>query len=127
MADENVRKVNFVIVEDKLEKELELVIVPGLPGPQGPTGPQGIQGQTGPTGPQGIQGPIGPIGLDLNYVHDQPIPNNTWNITHNLGKYCSVTVVDSAGSYVLGDVSYIDTNNAVVSFTTSFSGKAFCN
>ena len=94
---------------------------PGPVGPEGPIGPQGIQG------PQGPPGPIGPPGIDLNYVHDQFLPSSEWNIAHNLGKYCSITVVDSAGSYVIGDISYVNINSAVVTFTTSFSGKAFCN
>ena len=103
------------------EDVLTLFVVTGEPGPKGGVGPTGAQGQPGPIGP------AGPPGMDLNYVHYQFLPSAEWIIAHNLGKYCSVTVVDSAGSYVLGDVSYTDTNNAVVSFTTSFSGKAFCN
>ena len=110
--------------------EVELTILSGAKGDKGAIGPQGpigLQGPTGPQGPPGPPGPIGPPGIDLNYVHDQFLPSAEWNITHNLGKYCSITTVDSAGSYVIGDISYVNINSAVVTFTTSFSGKAFCN
>lgn len=99
----------------------------GPTGPQGPVGPPGPTGPIGPMGPTGPAGPIGPIGTDLNYVHYQSIPSSSWVVAHNLNKYCSVTVVDSAGSYVIGDVYYSDINTVVISFTASFSGKAFCN
>jgi hypothetical protein len=109
------------------EGSLTLIVNTGEPGPKGDIGPQGAIGPVGAQGPPGPPGPIGPPGIDLNYVHDQFLPSSEWNIAHNLGKYCSITVVDSAGTYVLGDISYTNTNNAVVSFTASFSGKAFCN
>lgn len=50
-----------------------------------------------------------------------------WTIAHNLGKYPSVTIVDSAGTKVVGDVEYIDENTLKVSFSAAFSGKAYLN
>ncbi len=64
---------------------------------------------------------------DKTYVHYQNVQNDTWEIQHNLDKYPSVTVVDSANNIVIGDIRYIDANNVVVTFTVPFSGKAFCN
>tara|TARA_R110002126_G_scaffold85959_2_gene207648 strand:- start:589 stop:1044 length:456 start_codon:yes stop_codon:yes gene_type:complete len=64
---------------------------------------------------------------DVNYVHDQGVPSSTWSITHNLNKLASVTVVDTAGSVVVGDVSYTDVNNLTVTFNASFSGEAYIN
>lgn len=64
---------------------------------------------------------------DKTYVHYQNVQSDTWEIQHNLDKYPSVTVVDSASNVVVGDINYIDVNNAVVTFTAPFSGKAFCN
>lgn len=109
------------------EDVVTLFVSTGEPGPKGDVGPPGPTGPIGPTGPTGPAGPIGPIGTDLNYVHYQSIPSSSWVVAHNLNKYCSVTVVDSAGSYVIGDVYYSDINTVVISFTASFSGKAFCN
>ena len=40
---------------------------------------------------------ISPNIADLNYVHYQDSPQDTWIIQHNLDKYPSVTVVNSAG------------------------------
>lgn len=54
-------------------------------------------------------------------------PTSTWNITHNLNKYPSVTVVDSGENTVIGDVKYIDNNNIQIIFSASFSGNAYLN
>lgn len=64
---------------------------------------------------------------DKNYVHTQNVAQTVWVITHNLGKYPSVVVVDSANNVVIGDISYIDLNSISLSFSTAFSGKAFFN
>ncbi len=67
------------------------------------------------------------ISSDKTYVHTQNSPDTTWVIYHNLGKFPSITVVDSAGDVVEGDISYIDDNTAMVLFSAPFGGKAFCN
>ena len=70
----------------------------------------------------------GPSGSgDLHYEHEQLSPQSTWNIAHNLGKFPSVSIVDSGGSIVVGDIEYIDTNNLTITFSSAFSGKAYCN
>jgi len=61
------------------------------------------------------------------YKHDQIVPNITWNINHGLSKFPSVTVVDSAGSVVIGDVEYIDKKNLSVTFRAPFAGTAYLN
>lgn len=66
-------------------------------------------------------------GSDLTYVHKQNVSAAVWEITHNLNKYPSVTVVDSAGTTVIGECDYIDTNNVKLTFKGAFSGKAFLN
>jgi hypothetical protein len=86
-------------------------------------GPQGPQGDPGPQGPQGPAG----SGGDLQLVWNQMIPADTWEIEHNLNKYPSVTVIDSAGTQVEGDVTYIDTNNLTINFSSAFAGKASLN
>jgi len=59
--------------------------------------------------------------------YTQISPSKTWTITHNLGRYPSVTIVDSGGSVVMGDVGYITNNQLKVTFTSAFSGKAYLN
>ena len=61
------------------------------------------------------------------YTHIQSTAVSTWTINHNLGRYPSVTIVDSAGSVVLGSVAYLSTNLIEVTFTSQFVGKAFLN
>lgn len=62
-----------------------------------------------------------------NYIYVQRSAESIWNINHNLNKMPSVTVVDSAGSVVVGDITYIDLNNIRIKFSGAFSGKAFIN
>ena len=69
----------------------------------------------------------GTTGGDKNYVHLQGPPATSWNITHNLGKYPAVSVVDSSDRIVVGEIEYIDTNNVVLTFSSAFAGKAFLN
>ena len=67
------------------------------------------------------------LGIDQTYVHNQSRASAEWTIHHGLNKYPSVSVVDSAGSVVFGDVQYIDDNNLVCRFSSAFSGKAYLN
>ena len=64
---------------------------------------------------------------DLNYTHNQSSASNAWNIVHNLGKYASATVVDSANNVVVGEIVYNSVNDLTINFTASFSGKAYIN
>lgn len=62
-----------------------------------------------------------------SYVHNQGIASSIWLITHNMGKFPAVTIVDSAENQVIGDIEYIDQNRVMVTFTGAFKGKAYCN
>lgn len=64
---------------------------------------------------------------DKEFVYTQSTSSDVWMIQHNLNKYPSVTVVDSGNSVVTGEVVYIDKNNIQITFTSTFSGKAYCN
>lgn len=91
-------------------------------------GPPGPQGPTGPVGPGGPVGPAGPPGPGLGtYTHLQAAPLATWVITHGLGRRPSVTVVDSAGTVVVGDVNYLSDTQIAVAFSSAFSGAAYLN
>lgn len=60
------------------------------------------------------------------YTHEQGVAAATWTVTHNMGFFPSVTVVDSAGTAVAGaDVTYIDTNTLTIGFGAAFGGKAY--
>lgn len=61
------------------------------------------------------------------FVFVQTNASDIWTINHNLNKYPSVTVVDSAGSLAVGAVTYVDANNIILNFGAPFSGQAFLN
>ena len=64
---------------------------------------------------------------DKTYTHCQLQASDAWTIEHGLEKYPSVSIVDSGGSIVVGEVTYIDENRLTVYFTSSFSGMAYLN
>lgn len=66
---------------------------------------------------------------DKHFFYETPvsIPSKNWEITHNLNKYPSVTVINNDNQVVIGDVKYINKNKLTVSFSAEFSGKVICN
>lgn len=67
------------------------------------------------------------VGSDKYYSHDQSVAAATWNVQHSLGKRPSVTILDSSGNQVEGQIIYIDNNNVEIRFAFSMSGTAECN
>jgi hypothetical protein len=61
----------------------------------------------------------------VSYQHTQGAASDTWNITHNLHFYPNVTVQDSAGNIVEGEISYTNSDSLTVTFSTAFSGEAY--
>lgn len=62
----------------------------------------------------------------ITHVHTQATASASWTITHNLGYYPGgVSIVDSAGSKVYGDVTFISENQLVINFSSAFGGKAY--
>lgn len=61
------------------------------------------------------------------YVFCQDAPLAVWTITHNMGKFPSVTVVDSGNSVVVGDIDYTNSNVLVITFASPFNGCAYLN
>lgn len=59
------------------------------------------------------------------YVHTQGVSSDTWLITHNLGFYPNITVKDSGGSIVEGEITYTNSNSLTVTFSAAFSGIAY--
>ena len=68
---------------------------------------------------------IGPP--DSAFSYSQGTPSDIWIITHNLHKYPSVTIVDSAGSVVTGDIKYLTEDELMITFAGRFSGNAYLN
>lgn len=58
-------------------------------------------------------------------IFTQSSPSTEWVIGHTLGGRPSITVVDSAGTVVIGEVKYDSNTQVTVSFTAAFSGYAY--
>lgn len=67
------------------------------------------------------------IEVDKNFYFVQNEALDTWVIVHNLNKYPSVSVIDSSGSEVIGEVSYDTVNQVTITFKGAFKGKATLN
>jgi hypothetical protein len=59
------------------------------------------------------------------FAYTQQTPSATWTIAHNLNFHPNVTVVDSAGTIVEGEMTYVDQNNMILHFQSAFSGNAY--
>ena len=79
-----------------------------------------------PTTSVSVKGVTGGGG-DAHYTHVQGVAEATWEVTHNLNKRTSVTVVDSTDNIVFGEVEYLTNNSVRLKFAGAFSGKAYFN
>lgn len=130
--------------------QTDYVIEVTSPGPQGKRGTVFLSGNGLPTSDVGVDGdfyidlddssavygpkvggvwPATPTGrfsqFTLRHTHTQTSPSATWTITHELGGKPSVTVVDSANSVVVGEVTYVDNETVRIEFSGGFSGYAY--
>lgn len=83
-------------------------------------------GIRGPQGEQGPQGEPGSSTADKNFVHNFTV-SSVVPVNHNLNKYPAVSVIDSAGDEVIGEVYYMNTTQLIVRFVNPFSGRVTCN
>ncbi len=90
-----------------------------------------------------VDSTVSSAGLDARFVHTQNatapviwidnVKYWVWTVTHNLGKFPSVTVVNSANQVVIGLVEYLDATNQVstdelrIYLTSGEIGKAYLN
>ena len=61
------------------------------------------------------------------FIFTQNVPSTTWNITHNLGKFPSITVIDTGNTVVVGEYNYTSNTNVILTFSAGFAGKAYLN
>lgn len=61
------------------------------------------------------------------YVHEQGIASAVWTVQHNLDKYPSVTVVDSAGNEIVADIQYLSKSEVRITMTGASKGLAYLN
>jgi hypothetical protein len=55
------------------------------------------------------------------------LSGDVWQIQHNLGKFPSVSVVDTSNNIIYGEVNYNDENNITITFASIVTGKAYLN
>lgn len=77
----------------------------------------------GTPGPEGKEGKPG----DLHFKFIQGSASSEWIIEHELKKFPSVTVQDSANENVEGFCEYINENKLILTFSAAFSGVAYLN
>ena len=65
--------------------------------------------------------------LTNTFIYEQATATSVWEIQHNMKKYPSVTIIDSANNEVMGAIEYIDNNNLRITFNGAFGGKAYLN
>ena len=61
------------------------------------------------------------------FVYQQLSSGSVWVINHNLGTFPSVTIIDSSGNTVFGDITYTDVNTVTLTFSAAFTGTAYLN
>jgi len=88
---------------------VDTALLPGVPGQRGPRGPQG------PTGAANSGA----------FQYSQLGPATVWHITHNLNYNPQVTLKDSAGTTIEGDVQYNSSNDLQVTLSSAISGTAY--
>jgi len=64
---------------------------------------------------------------DDTFVYEQGIASDVWVITHNLNKYPSITLVDSAGTVFKAKEEYNNANQITVYLNGATTGKAYLN
>jgi len=69
----------------------------------------------------------GPGSADKNFVFQQIVSAIEWVVVHNLGKKCSVTIVDDLGSQMYAKVVYDNNNQVSIYFNKSKTGFVYCN
>jgi len=61
------------------------------------------------------------------FTFNQTVSTAVWVISHDIGMFPSVSVIDSVGNFVIGDVSYTDDRSLTLTFKSAFKGKAYLN
>lgn len=77
-----------------------------------------------------LDGQLGTVlapSADKHYAYEQVQPSDTWEIQHNLHKYPSVSITDTAHTAVVGEVQYLNENSIRVTFSAPVAGYAYMN
>lgn len=75
----------------------------------------------------GTANPQTPAAGASTNVYVKSAAEAVWDITHNLGKFPSIVILDSADDEVEGDIQYVNPNRVVITFSAALAGRAFLN
>ena len=64
---------------------------------------------------------------DKNYSWEQTVDSNKWQVTHNLDKYCAVSVTNENKEEIYPNIEYDSLNTITLTFSTAIRGYAFFN
>jgi len=67
------------------------------------------------------------LDYENHYVHTQMVPSATWVIAHEMNKFPSVQIVNNFNEVVIGDIIFDSIDQITLTFSGSFSGKAYLN
>lgn len=67
---------------------------------------------------------VASAGGDKYFLYTQGVAATVWTVTHNLGRYPNVTVVDNVGEEVEALIEHTNVNELTVTFNTAFDGQA---
>jgi hypothetical protein len=75
----------------------------------------------------GLLNAYGLTDTDKRFVYNQALSSAVWVIAHGLRKFPSVTILDSSGNVVFGDVVYTNEDSLTLTFSAAFTGVAYLN
>lgn len=113
------QNIDTVIIEPTVESlQVELAVVDNV---------TGVLSVNGKTGNVIIDYPdINPDPVNhVKYVHTQNTPSNQWNITHNLGFFPNVTILDNENRIIEADTQYLNINSVKIVMNVALSGVAY--
>jgi hypothetical protein len=138
---------NFGIPNDQAQPEVDISLLPGVPGQRGPQGEPGDDGQDGvvaATAPLAYSSSTKTVSLNqsaiqINASQVSGLPQAlsyffsftpddsraVWDITHNLGYFPSVRVVNSVGTEFIGDIVYNSNNRLTITFSSPVFGTVY--
>jgi len=63
---------------------------------------------------------------DKNFTETVSL-STTWTVNHNLNKYPAVSILDTGGTEVYGQIDYVSLTQVVITFVLPVAGRVTCN
>lgn len=116
---DNTQNIDTIVLSEVVEGlQVELSVVDNV------TGVLSVNGKTGNVIIDYPDINVDPVN-HVKYVHTQVNASTQWNITHNLGFFPNVTVLDNANRIIEADTQYLNTNSVRIVMNVALSGTAY--